>query len=284
MAPDGSSIQGISQSQRMSLGDALNDVFNIDLSIRDSLGQVLQEISPSSIIHAAGEGRVDAVQGRMSEHWQLNVGAAIDIAEFCKKRSIPFIFVSSNAVFGGSATEYADSSTPDPINDYGRLKAEAEAAVLSINPEALIIRPLLMYGVPFPTGRTNPAFHWVNELRNGREIKVVNDVLTQPLWVRDCARFIWNSLNTSSTGAVNLSGGISMSLYEFARLVADVFELDEKLIHPITSDSLPMLAPRPKATAFDLKRARHEFSFIPTTPVLGLNEMKLEMMELKGQS
>jgi dTDP-4-dehydrorhamnose reductase len=227
-----------------------------------------------ALIHAAAEGRVDVVEGRLAEFRSQNVLASERLATFAESTSIPFVHVSSNAVFGGRETPYDDWDTHDPINDYGRLKAEAESAVLSANASAVVVRPILMFGWAPSGARLNPVDAWVANLREGREIRVVDDVMTEPLYALDCARVIWRALEREIVGPVNVSGGESMTLYSLACQVADAFQLEPDLITAVSSNEFTDLAPRPRSTSFTLSRVRGELGFEPLTPSEGLRELQ----------
>jgi dTDP-4-dehydrorhamnose reductase len=178
-------------------------------------------------------------------------------------------------VFGGSEEVYSDYSETSPINDYGMLKAHAEKMVLSIDPNSIIIRPLLMYGWPNFNRRLNPVVKWINDLRLGINIRVVNDIFTQPLAVWDCATAIWKGIEIDASGPVNISGGESISLYNFALLTSEIFGLNSGLIQPVSSLYFQNLAPRPFKTSFDLNRLKTEFNFVPSKLRAGIEELKL---------
>jgi len=226
------------------------------------------------IIHTAAEGRVDAVQKRINEFRTLNVELPSLLSKYAKNSGAQIVHLSSNAVFGGRAESYSDYSGFDPINDYGSLKAEAEKSVIEQNPSALVVRPILMYGWPQPSGRQNPVTSWISNLREGKTIRVVDDVWSEPLAAWDCAEAIWCALDKEMSGPLNVSGGVKMSLLEFAHTVASVFEMDSSLIEPASSGDFPTLAPRPASTSFDLKRLTGELDFHPSSPLEGLEKLK----------
>ena len=246
----------------------------LDLTQFSEVIQVLDTFAPEVIIHTAAEGRVDAVQKRIDEFRTLNVELPSLLSKYAKNSGAQIVHLSSNAVFGGKAESYSDYSGLDPINDYGVLKAEAERSVIEQNPGALIVRPILMYGWPQPSGRQNPVTSWISNLREGKKIRVVDDVWTEPLSAWDCAEAVWCALDTEMSGPLNVSGGVKMSLLEFAHMVASVFELDSSLIEPASSGDFPTLAPRPLSTSFDLKRLTEELHFHPFSPLEGLEKLK----------
>jgi dTDP-4-dehydrorhamnose reductase len=73
---------------------------------------------------------------------------------------------------------------------------------------------------------------------------------------------------------VNVSGGESNSLYEFALKTAAVFDLDTSLVLAISSADLPQLAPRPINTEFDLIRLRNDLHVNPNSLQEGLEFLR----------
>ncbi len=246
-----------------------------DLLDTSSLMKALADVKPDVVIHTAAEGSVDAIQGNAADFAELNVSVAAHVADWCRVNSRHLVFISSNAVFGGRSTPYSDHDEPCPINDYGRLKADAENAISSKLPSALIFRPILMYGWPPSLARINPTAHWISHLRHGKPLKIVEDVITQPLASWDAAKAIWRAVDMRSSGPINASGGSSLSLYEFAILTADTFKLDKSLITGIKSSELKGLAPRPHCTMFDNKRLTKELAVKPMSPPKGLQVMRM---------
>jgi len=238
-----------------------------------SIIERIRDLRIDALIHAAAEGRVDVVEGRLDEFRSQNVFASERLATFAKSTSIPFVHISSNAVFGGRETAYDDWDAHDPINDYGRLKVEAERAVSAVNPSALILRPILMYGWAPPGARPNPVSAWIQSLRNGEPIRVVSDVYSEPLYAADCARVIWKGLEQELSGPINVSGGERLSLYSLAQEVARVFQLDPDMIVPAQSSDFPSLAPRPSSTSFTLGRVRNELGLDVMNPPEGLHDL-----------
>ena len=247
----------------------------IDVLSKTELSKAFKLIDPDFVIHAAAEGRVDFVQENPEEGWKINVGLTQTIAELSQTHNAKMLFVSSNAVFGKEQGPYNEESPVSPVNIYGELKVEAENFVKENLKDFVILRPILMYGWPMESRRSNPAAHWVNSLRRGEPIKVVNDVWSQPLSVYDCIRLILEVMQSKFVGTLNVSGNDHISLYEFANVVARVFDCDDKLIEGVPSSYFPELAPRPTDTEFDLSKVLSHFQFEPKGVVDGLCEMKL---------
>jgi dTDP-4-dehydrorhamnose reductase len=267
-------ILGLIRSKDLIRSRVACETRELDLTQFSKVIRVLDAFAPEVIIHTAAEGRVDAVQNRIDEFRKLNVELPALLSKYAKDSGAQIVHLSSNAVFGGRTESYSDYSQFDPINDYGILKAEAERSVIEQNASALVVRPILMYGWPQQSGRQNPVSSWISNLREGKKIRVVDDVWTEPLAAWDCAEAIWCALDTEMSGPLNVSGGIKMSLLDFAHMVASVFEQDSSLIEPASSGDFPTLAPRPGSTSFDLKRLTGELDFHPSSPLKGLEKLK----------
>lgn len=267
-------LHGIVRSSTDAFETMSCEIHRLDLTNFDQVLELLKRIRPEAIIHTAAEGRVDMVQGRVAEYRKINSDLPEFLGAYAQNSGAQFVHLSSNAVFGGKKERYSDVSELSPINDYGLLKAEAEAKVMMANPKAIIVRPILMYGWPNRSGRQNPVTAWLSQLRKGSVIRVVDDVYTEPLAVWDCADVIWQAIGMQISGPLNVSGGETISLFEFARLVASVFELDESLIERATSEDFPSLAPRPKCTTFDLERLKNELGFGPSSLQDGLLRLR----------
>jgi dTDP-4-dehydrorhamnose reductase len=165
-----------------SLGVEACTAYQLDVSDSIRLLETLERIEPDAIIHTAAQGGVDTVEGKSDQYRQLNVGVSGLLAAFSRARGIQYVFVSSNAVFGDEGRIYRDNSPHSPVNDYGRLKSEAEDAVMSTNLEALIVRPILMFGWPYTGRRLNPVVGWIKSLTAGRPISVVERMCVRSRW------------------------------------------------------------------------------------------------------
>ena len=57
------------------------------------------------------------------------------------------IHISTDVVFDGTKREpYTEDDEPNPLDDYGRSKLDAERRVLELHPEALVVRTSLLVG------------------------------------------------------------------------------------------------------------------------------------------
>jgi nucleoside-diphosphate-sugar epimerase len=97
-----------------------------------------------TVIHLAGVTKAL----RTEDYYTGNAGATRNLARAIAGRSIRFVHVSSLAAIGPSAdgVPVTEEAVPHPPVSYGKSKLEAERAVREFTPEAVIVRPAVVYG------------------------------------------------------------------------------------------------------------------------------------------
>jgi dTDP-4-dehydrorhamnose reductase len=187
---------------------------------------------------------------------------------------LKLIYLSTNAVFDGENAPYKEDANLCPINSYGIYKAACELAIRGSSTDWNIVRPLLMYGWPNPGQRNNWVPIWVDKLKKGEVCKVVYDTISQPLYDLDCANVIWKVINSGvNHETFNVAGADSLSLYDFAREVAEMIGADKHLIEPVPSSYFKALAPRPKDTSYCLDKIKSILGHSPVGIKDGLRDM-----------
>lgn len=225
----------------------IEDAFHLDVCTKSQVYYVMERAKPDVIIHCAAIGSVDYAEKNYSETRYINVEGVENVL----RTEIPFVYISTNAVFKGDNPPYSEQSDCHPVNCYGSIKRQAELAVMQSR-KWMIIRPFLLYGYPYPKGRQNWLTTILSKLKNGQEVHLVDDTYWQPTNAEDCALAIWGLIG--KWGEIfHVASDDRVTLFEFGLKVARVFGYDLSLVQPIASSSLN-IAPRPKDTAFDLSK------------------------------
>jgi dTDP-4-dehydrorhamnose reductase len=249
---------------------------NADVADKGQMQSVFEWAKPDVVIHTAAIGSVDFAEKNREETKRVNVGGTEVVVSLCEKHRARLIYISSNAVFDGKAPFYKETDPVNPINYYGQLKVEAENIVKERNISWAIVRPILMYGWPYPGERDNPVVWWVRSLKEGKSIKVVDNVFNKPLPAWSCAEVIWKVVQQNRAGIYHAAGRDHISLYQFALLTAEVFGLDPSLIEPVPDFYFPEIAPRPRDTSFDTTKMESELGVSPAGVKEGLLRLKVE--------
>jgi len=247
-----------------------------DVTDQKQMQFVFEWAKPDTVIHTAAIGSVDFAEKNRDQTRKVNLGGTEVVVGLCKKYKARLVYVSSNAVFDGQSPFYSEADPVNPINYYGKLKVEAEKIVSESNLPWVIVRPILMYGWPYHGERDNPVVWWIRSLSYGKQIKVVDNVYSNPLCVWSCAEVIWKVIRQCRTGIYHVAGKDHLSLYQFALQVAEVFSLDASLITPVPDTYFPEIAPRPRDTSFDTSKMESELGVEPVCVEDGLSRMKSE--------
>lgn len=250
------------------------------LDVRDgeAVEGLFRQLRPEWVIHTASVGSVDEAQRDPARVRAINVEGTRAVGEACLRHGSRLLYISSNAVFDGKHPPYKEEDPLCPLNRYGELKAEAEQWVRRSLPEALILRPILMYGWPLEGGRENAVTRWLKALEKGTPVQVSEETVSMPLWAADCARAVWTGLLRNKRGILHVGGADRVTMHEFAREVCRCFGQDERLLRPLPDGAFTHLAPRPKDTSFDLTRLRREFGIEPLGVREGLAQMRLQLV------
>ncbi|MCW8806470.1 MAG: sugar nucleotide-binding protein, partial [Ignavibacteriaceae bacterium] len=84
-------------------------------------------------------------------------------------------------------------------------------------------------------------------------------------------------IDFKKTGTYNIGGKEFLSRYDFTLQIAEYFNLDEKLITPITTEELKQPARRPLNSGLIILKAETELGYKPHTINESLAAMKKEL-------
>ena len=84
--------------------------------------------------------RLSDCHNNYKEAYRVNVTNTIATISWLVKCGYHVIFLSSDSVFDGKKGFYAESDTPNPINEYGRMKRDVELFLEVNYPEVCILR------------------------------------------------------------------------------------------------------------------------------------------------
>lgn len=109
---------------------------SLDIRRRDAVIDRIRTWKPNVVVHLAYR-RGDR---------QVIVDGTRNVAEGAAAAGARLIHMSTDVVFAGRPQPYTEHDRPDAVIDYGRWKAEAEAAAYAVNPTSLAVRTSLLYG------------------------------------------------------------------------------------------------------------------------------------------
>jgi dTDP-4-dehydrorhamnose reductase len=228
---------------RVWTGDEVVGLGSADADIRIA-EQVQREVArarPDWIVLSAAYTDVDGCELNPEVASAVNTQGAVNVATAAAQANARLLFVSTDYVFDGTnATPYEANHPRNPINHYGRSKADAETRILEILPQACIVRTSWLFGAG---GKCFPDT--ILKLAATRpQIDVVNDQRGCPTYTDDLASAIVQLCRTGAEGLIHCTNSGDCTWYDFAREILAQAGSTTKVL-PTTSDKFVRPAKRP---------------------------------------
>ncbi|MGK2910125.1 MAG: sugar nucleotide-binding protein [Sphingobium sp.] len=225
------------------IGYVLTDRRALAVDDPASIAHALDSHDPWAVVNATGWVRVDEAEDDLAGCLQTNVTGARLLAEACAARGIQNLSFSSDLIFDGRAdTPYVESDAPNPLNVYGRSKADAERALAEMDGSNLIIRTAAFFS---PFDQYNFAVAVVRTLRASQPFYAADDHFVSPAYVPDLVDAALDLLIDRAEGIWHLTNGRTLSWAAFAREIAEALRLDASLVHGVPGNTLGWRARRP---------------------------------------
>lgn len=243
----------------------------IRLQDLEGLPAAVQSASPDAIIHCAAVANLDEAEQNPQLTDLVNAKAPGILAQTAKNLGIPFVQISTDAVFDGSKGNYSEDDLPNPQNTYAQSKLAGEAAVRQAYPEALIAR-VVFYGWS-PSGKRSLAEFFFNNLSLGNRVNGFTDSIFSPLYVRDLADLLMEALSKNLTGTYHFFSRESLSKYDFGVQLAKRFGFDETLITPVQTADGNLLTKRSLNLSANTTKLKSALGHEPASVAEGMERM-----------
>jgi dTDP-4-dehydrorhamnose reductase len=252
------------------------NLVKFDVSNKELVDQAFRRVKPDVVVHAATLTDVDKCELNKELAWKINVEGTRNIVEAAKSAGSFLIYISTDYVFNGEKGSYTELDTPDPINNYGLTKLKAEELVKA-QPEYLIGRPSVIYGSTPAAGKVNFALWLIETLRKGERVKIVTDQWNTPTLNTNLAEMTLEAAERRLNGTFHLCGATRVSRFQFAQLIAEIFDLEKTLIDPALSSQFNWPAKRPMDSSLDTSKAQQTLRNKPLEIHEALKRLKVEL-------
>ena len=233
----------------------------IPLDIRNqvALKELINTTAPDILINLAAMTNVDACELNPKLAGEINVAGLEHICDSFKGK---IIHLSTDYVFDGTSGPYKEDDPLNPISIYGKTKLASEHILLEKDIKNLIIRGNVLYDY---SPHTSASFlNWVvSSLKGNQEIKVVEDQFNNPTWTRSMSDIIELSIKNDLEGIIHWGDSVHISRFEFAKLIAKKFSLNESLIKPVLTSELNQPARRPLQSGLSTEKLVNMLDIIP---------------------
>lgn len=248
----------------------------LDITNGVRMNEVIHSYKPTHIINAAAMTNVDACEDYETECFAVNTIGVANILEEIHGTDIHLVQISTDFIFDGKKKLYSEDDTANPISNYGKSKWEAEELIYESGYNSItILRTSIVYGVGEALNKNN-IFNWaLSELREGKELNIVDDQFRTPTFVDDLVQACDKVIKLKEFGVYNIAGGKLMAMHDYIVLVANYLGVDASKVNAISSEKLNQKAKRPLSSGLDIEKAKTEISYVPTDFVESLSQIDL---------
>lgn len=230
-------------SEQRSIDYRLLSRDEFDLCKPETIEKAINYYKPWAIINAAGFVRVDDAETEAEKCFSDNTWGPQGIAIACKRHGIKLVTFSSDLVFDGQKKQpYVESDVTNPLNIYGKSKAQKEKLVLQADPSALVIRTSAFFS---PWDEHNFVHHVINTISCENYFTCVNDITISPTYVPDLVNASLDLLIDDEKNIWHLANQGEITWSDLAYEVAGRAGFNQNLIIPEQSGLMNWPATRP---------------------------------------
>ena len=216
---------------------------DVDLTDRAAVLRSVDDARPDAIVHAAILNDPAAMAADKAAAWAAYVGATRHVADAANATGAHVVLLSTDWVFDGTQGPAREDAPPNPVNQYGFLKAASELVLLERAERGTVARVAGVQGIHRARPRTprgqDHGFGYlvaslVEALRADRPFTVWEspaiNTLATPTLATGAAELILLALEREVTGVLHCCGGEHVDRVGLARRAAAAFDLDPGLV------------------------------------------------------
>jgi dTDP-4-dehydrorhamnose reductase len=216
----------------------------LDITDAHSVEAVFSQARPDIVVHLAALSDIDGCERQPHVAEIVNVRGACHIARACARAGARLVFVSSAAVFDGTAHGYTEDEPVSPVGVYGETKARAERVVASFLDSAVIARISLALGFASGDGSNSLLNHLAAEWKAGHPVALPTFEFRNAIDAPTLSRFLLElAQHPYARGIYHLGGSQSESRYSLGQMIAERMGVCRDLVMPLET-APPGRAPR----------------------------------------
>lgn len=233
-----------------------SDIDTLDITDAAATAAFVSAGGFTHIVNCAAYTSVDRAEEDTLMCTRINADAVMNIAKAAESIGAKVIHISTDYVFDGhSWRPYREGDTVNPRSCYGSTKRKGETLLLSLCPDAVIVRTSWLYSA---LGANNFVKTMIRLGNEKQQIKVVYDQIGTPTCATDLARMIFTILTSPKwlPGVYHYSNEGVCSWYDFAKAVHRLAGIKGCRITPVTTADYPTAAERPPFSVLDKEKIK----------------------------
>lgn len=204
------------------------------------------------IIAAAANAKIDESKKYWNHSYKINVTTIKKIINYCFDRKIVPLYLSSDGVFDGKKGNYGENDKTNPINCYGKMRAEVENHILKSKKPFIILRMGRVFGIDMEDGTI--LTRTLKQMSREKKCLYISDVKFTPVYVDDLYQFMKFLIERKLEGIFHIASLKPTTQYEIAQTIKKMFKLKNSKINPCKIKSLNLLEQRPQCTTLNINK------------------------------
>lgn len=189
----------------------------VDMRDGPAVAALVADFRPNAILHLAGSNRSAAMT-------DVIVSGARHITSAAAAAGARLIHLSTDVIFDGSGSPYAEDAPPRPLHPYGRAKAEAET-IVAAHADHVIVRTSLIYGLDI----MDRGMEWVvAALQRGDPVTLFTNQVRCPVSAESLSHALLELVDHPHRGVLNLAGSQAISRAAFGTRLLDWWGIRER--------------------------------------------------------
>jgi len=214
--------------------------FQLDVNNKETIKKFFKNNKSDVVIISTALTNVDLCETNPKLAELINVKGTQNVIDACKNLDIKIIYISTSAVFDGNKSKYNEKDKPNPSSVYGITKLKGEKLVMESNNPYLILRTDQPYGWKEKWQHTNSVLRVIENLEKNQSFNEISNWYNSPTYVSDFVNSTELLIQNKLEGIFHVVGSDFINRYEWAQKVAEIFNLNMKLIKKINSDDLKL--------------------------------------------
>jgi dTDP-4-dehydrorhamnose reductase len=209
-----------------------------------------------ALINCAAFTNVDACEREPAPAFAVNAVAVDRLARSCAARELPFVTISTDYVFDGTAERpYVEDDATNPRTAYGVSKLAGELLTRRSGPKHIIVRTSGVFGT---TGTSSKGYTLIDKVlaqaERGEPTRMVADMTFSPSYAPHVAHAIRMLLEREAYATHHVVNAGACTWFDFVRTAFAKAGLAAAPLEPITYASFgnpvrrPMYSPLANAT------------------------------------
>lgn len=233
------------------------DVDELDITNPTELKQFFSENKIDFVVNCAAYTAVDKAEDDQELCFKINEHAVKLLGEAAVRSGAKIIHISTDYVFDGTGyLPYTEDMSVCPVSVYGKSKLAGEMALLTVCPDALIIRTSWLY-----SSFGNNFVKTMLKLGKERDtLQVVADQVGTPTYAGDLADAIMKIISADqfTSGIYHYSNEGVCSWYDFTKAIHRIAGINCNVM-PIDSKAYPVKAPRPHYSVLNKQKIKTSY-------------------------